>query len=203
MTLDPDAKFEIPHIKDYADVHEYYLHVDAYYMHEKYSGRMYTQRQQLNTFLDGLGAEYKVAVSRVKHLMDGWPVVATTVPDNLKLDKLPQLVDKYMTDEGKAIIRRAQFRREKENSKYEKYTKEEPQLALRKYVDAQCPLCLCYGHHKYQCDRMAIWLNLKDATKLVDEKLRSTLLTNFAKVTAARRAKKMSKLKGTVRQLYS
>jgi hypothetical protein len=51
--LNPDAKFEIPHIKDYASVHEYYLHVDAYYMHENFSGRRYTPRQQLNTFLDG------------------------------------------------------------------------------------------------------------------------------------------------------
>jgi hypothetical protein len=35
--LDPDIVLEVPDIKDYADVHEYYLYVDAYYMHENFA----------------------------------------------------------------------------------------------------------------------------------------------------------------------
>jgi hypothetical protein len=35
--LDPDVVLEVPDIKDYADVHEYYLYVDAYYMHENFA----------------------------------------------------------------------------------------------------------------------------------------------------------------------
>ena len=50
---------------------------------------------------------------------------------------------------------------------------------------------------------MAIWLNLKAASKTVDDKLRATIATNYAKVEAERRSKKMARLKGTVRQLYS
>jgi hypothetical protein len=200
-TLDPDAKLHLPDINDYTDVHEYYLHLDAYYMHEKFSGRSYTPRQKLNSFLNGLGSEYQVAATRIRHLMDGWPATETTVPDNLKLEKLPNLVEKYMEEAGKAIVRRVQFRRNKEASRPEKQPNEDSQL--RKYVDILCPLCQCYGHPKTHCDRMAVWLHLKEKSKLVDEKLRAIIFANFAKVNAERRAKKMSRLKGTVRQLYS
>jgi len=49
---------------------------------------------------------------------------------------------------------------------------------------------------------MASWLHLKDASKLVDDKLRAKLNAHFAAVDTQRRDKKLSKIKGIVRQLY-
>jgi hypothetical protein len=87
--LDPDVVFDVPDIKDYTDVHEYYLYVDAYYMHEKFSGRQYSPRAKLNTFLNGLNSQYQVAISRIRSIMDGWPATDTNVPDILRLENLP------------------------------------------------------------------------------------------------------------------
>jgi hypothetical protein len=49
---------------------------------------------------------------------------------------------------------------------------------------------------------MAIWLNLKDGAKLVDDKLRTKLLGNYSELDNKRRLKKLTKIRGTVRQLY-
>mmetsp|Transcript_10383 Transcript_10383/g.14954 ORF Transcript_10383/g.14954 Transcript_10383/m.14954 type:complete len:1057 (-) Transcript_10383:6976-10146(-) len=199
--LDPDAVFDVPEIKNYADVHEYYLYVDAYYMHEKFSGRIYTPRAKLNTFLNGLDSQYQIAISRIRGIMDAWPTTETKVPEILQLENLPTQVEKYLEENGgKAIVRRVQFKRG--NSQREETARVDAALS-RKYVDIQCPLCQSYGHPKTQCDRMALWMNLKDASKIVDEKLRAILSKNYAKIDAERRAKKVSRIKGTVRQLFS
>ena len=49
---------------------------------------------------------------------------------------------------------------------------------------------------------MAIWLNLKEGSKLVDDKLWQKLPANYAAVDAKRRTKKLTKIRGTVRQLF-
>jgi hypothetical protein len=49
---------------------------------------------------------------------------------------------------------------------------------------------------------MAMWLMLKENSKLVDDKLRAKLFTNYAELDLKRRTKKLNKIKGTVRQLY-
>jgi hypothetical protein len=49
---------------------------------------------------------------------------------------------------------------------------------------------------------MAIWLNLKDGVKLVDDKLRTKLMGNYSELDNKRRLKKLTKIHGTVRQLY-
>jgi hypothetical protein len=103
---------------------------------------------------------------------------------------------------GKAIVRRIQSRRTP-NPTTEKQYGIKSEATTRKFLDIKCPLCQSFGHPKTQCDRMATWLNLKDASKSVDDKLRATITGNYAKVDAERRAKKMARLKGTVRQLYS
>jgi hypothetical protein len=198
--LDPDVVFEVPDIKDYADVHEYYLYVDAYYMHEKFYGRQYSPRAKLNTFLNGLDSQYQVAISRIRSIMDGWPATDSNVPDILQFENLPTLIEKYLEEAGgKPIVHRAQFKRGNPGCE------EGPKVdtMIRNYVDIQCPLCLTYGHPKTQCDRMAIWLHLKDGSKMVDDKLRAILFKNYAKIDSERRAKKVSRLKGTVRQLFS
>ena len=66
----------------------------------------------------------------------------------------------------------------------------------------KCPLCQTYGHHKYNCDRMAIWLHLKEGSKLVDDKLRNKLHTAYAELDNKCRSRKLTKIKGTVRKLY-
>ncbi len=135
--------------------------------------------------------------------MDGRDATDPTVPEKLQFNNLPNQIEKFMEEEGEstAIVRRVQYNRS--NNPREKPLGIKAEVNIRKFLDVKCPLCQAYGHNKGQCDRMAIWLNLKDAFKSVDEKLRAQITTNFAKVDAERRAKKVAKLKGTVRQLYS
>jgi hypothetical protein len=49
---------------------------------------------------------------------------------------------------------------------------------------------------------MAIWLNLKEGSTRVDDKLRAKLQTAYAELDNKRRTRKLTKLRGTVRQLY-
>lgn len=202
--LNPDATFDKPEIKNHADVHEYYLYINAYYMHEEYSNRHYTPREKLNEFLNGLDANYHPAISRIRGIMDGWPVTETRVPETLQFENLPDLVDQYMEESGTLpTIHRMQFNRGDRGDKSHREGTPKLDATARKWIDVQCPLCLSYGHTKTQCDRMAVWLNLKEGSKMVDEKLRGVLSKNYAKVDGERRAKKVARLKGTVRQLYS
>lgn len=209
--LNPDITFDPPVSKDYANVHEYYNYVTAYFLHEKYSGRNYTQREQINQFLKGLDSTYKYAVKRIKSLMDTWDITDTRVPDNLQLENLPIKVDQYMEEDGNVptVHRLNRNNGGPKNNYRERTTRDTTQDAdkhtddqQRKYVDSQCPLCKSYGHQKHQCDRMAVWLNLKEGAQQLDERFKTKLLANYAEVDAKRRARRVAKLKGTVRQLY-
>jgi len=218
--LDPDATFDAPTSKDYADIHEYYLYVTAYFMHEQYSGRIYKPRQKVNIFIKGLDPTYEVAISKVRSHMENWQVNDPIVPDNLQFDNLPNKIEKYMEESGgkpvihrfnsnqymeetgEPIINRFERRNDARKEKGAKTDNTGTTGDDRKYVDTQCPLCQTYGHLKHQCDRMALYYHLQDATKVVDEKLKGKILANFAAVDAKRRARRVAKLKGTVRQLY-
>jgi hypothetical protein len=180
-------------------------------MHEKYSGRNYSEREQINQFLAGLDSSYEYAIKRVKGLMDSWDISDTKVPDNLKKENLPLKIDQYMEEDGgKPVIHRIEkknggpknnFRERGYRDKSQDDPKDQDDQQ-RQYVDSQCPLCKSYGHSKHQCDRMAVWLNLKEGSQQLDERFKSKLLANYASVDAKRRARRVARLKGTVRQLY-
>jgi len=203
--LDPDVIFTAPQCKNYSNIHEYYTYMSSFIMHETLAGRNYSPREQLNYFLRGLDSSYAAAIKRIRGQMDGWKRSDPTVPDNLVLANLPNLIEKYLeddeTDGSHAIIRRIgkgnnnRVRNDNDNAN-------KPDVNVRNYVDIKCPLCQTYGHNQYNCDRMAIWLHLKDGSKLVDDKLRTKLYTAYAELDNKRRARKLTKIKGTVRQLY-
>lgn len=200
--LDTDVIFKLPQSANYSDIHEYYTYMTSWIMHEQFAGRHYKPREQLKYFLEGLEASYAPAVARIRRQLDGWSTSNPTVPENLALEKLPNLIEKYLEEEPGAVIRRvggkpATHREGASPSKSSGAPSDQ-----RTYVDVQCPLCQTYGHYKYNCDKMAAWLHLKDGTKLVDDKLRAKLLANYAAVINKRREKRVSRLKGTVRQLY-
>lgn len=73
----------------------------------------------------------------------------------------------------------------------------------RQYIDIQCDFCKMYGHKKVQCDKMATWLHLHKASQQLDEKLKTRILENYGKTTTDRRSRRLQKIKGTVRQLYT
>jgi hypothetical protein len=73
----------------------------------------------------------------------------------------------------------------------------------RQYVDIQCNFCKAFGHKKIQCERMAQWLILQETSKQIDDKTRTKLLDNHAKLMTDRRYKQLQKVKGVVRQLYT
>jgi hypothetical protein len=207
--LNPDSKFDAPKSADYSDIHEYSLYLTSYFMHEKYLGRAYTPREQVNKFINGLDPTYQVAISKLKGRMITWSQNDPCIPEGLELDNLPILVDEYMEEEnGVPVIHR--FEHKKGNNRaYREPTadksrdkKTETDEGHRKYVDTQCQLCQSYGHLKYQCDRMALYLNLQEGVKLLDDKLKMKIQSNYADLDAKRRTRKVAKLRGTVRQLF-
>jgi hypothetical protein len=203
--LNSDAKFTIPLSSQYNDVHEYYSQFQSYIMHEKFAGRLYKPREQLVRFLEGLDMSYAPAVNHIRMQLDNWNAEDHQTPENLQLANLPNLIELYMEESGptNAVIRRFTQGHKLSNPRNTQHKNdEETQNDKRPYVDIKCPLCLTYGHPKQHCDHMAIWLILKENSKLVDDKLRQKLLANYAAVDAKCRIKKLNKLKGTVRMLY-
>jgi hypothetical protein len=103
-----------------------------------------------------------------------WNGSDNSVPENLQLTNLPVLVDQYMEDQDDgagAIVRYVS--KGTNRSKIEKSDKVDvntsTDVTARLYVDVKCPLCQSFGHHIYNCDRMALWLNLKEGSKSVDD----------------------------------
>jgi len=203
--LDPDVIFTAPQCHHYSNIHEYYTYLSSFIMHERLAGRHYTPREQLNYFLRGLDSSYNAAIKRIRSQMDGWQASDPNVPEKLVLANLPNLVEKYLEDEDadgtKAIVRRMGNGKNPRSNK-DGDNANKPDDNGRQYVDIKCPLCQTYGHHKSNCDHMAIWLNLKEGSKLVDDKLRAKLQTAYAELDNKRRTRKLTKLRGTVRQLY-
>jgi len=201
--LNSDAKFGIPLSSAYNDVHEYYSQFTSYIMHEQFAGRLYKPREQLLRFLEGLDVSFAPAISRIRTQLDNWKTEDALPPENLQLANIPNLIDQYMEESGAAdaVIRR--FTQKPSSQRPQQETsKDGPTNEMCSYVDMKCPLCQSFGHQTYNCDRMAVWLNLKEGSKLVDEKLRRKLQANYAEIDAKRRTKKLNKVRGTVRQLY-
>ncbi len=166
-------------------------------MHEKYSGWTYKPREQLNRFLNGLDATYGPAITRVRNQLDNWNKKDQSIPENLQLANLPNLVEGYMEDQGDgAVVRR--FIKGNNSKKQDTDDRPSPAVdaSVRPYVDVKCPLCQSFGHHKYNCDRMALWLYLKEGSKLVDDKLKLKIHDNYANVDAKRRSKSLEKSVG-------
>jgi len=203
--LNSDAKFVIPLSSAYNDVHEYYTQFTSYIMHEQFAGRFYKPREQLLRFIEGLDTSFAPAISRIRTQLDNWKPEECQPPENLQLANIPNLIDQYMEESGAgdAVIRRFTQgpKSPTQHAELDK-KKSESTTEARLYVDTKCLLCQSFGHAKSNCDRMAIWLNLKEGSKLVDDKLRQKLLANYATVDAKRRTRKLNKIRGTVRQLY-
>jgi hypothetical protein len=209
--LDPDSIFSPPESKDYSDVHEYYYFFDSYLMHEKHSGRHYSAREKVNMFLRGLdNVTYNSAITRIRQQMDSWKPTDNEGPDLLKLPKLPNLIEKYIEEAGNnhAVIHRAEHRVNNNNHKdtqghlNKHIGTRKTDDECREYVDILCPLCHTHGHPQQHCDRMALWLHLKEAAKALNEKLRAKLIANYTVQDNKRRNRKLAKIRGTVRQLY-
>jgi hypothetical protein len=134
--------------------------------------------------------------------MRTWKKEEYEPPDDLRITSLASTVEKIMQEEeGIPVVRVANHQQgiQKQRIKPTKPSKE----GTRPYVDIQCSFCKTYGHKKLNCDKMSLWLTLQDNSHQIDEKMRSKLLDNYAKVTSERRHRQLQKLKGTVRQLYT
>ena len=98
--LNPDAKFDEPRSENYSDIHEYYLFLTSYFMHEQYLGRIYKPREKINKFLQNMDPSYAVAIDKIRTRMKSWSVNDPSVLDDLEMDNLPILVDEYMEEAG-------------------------------------------------------------------------------------------------------
>jgi hypothetical protein len=200
--LNTNNTFTAPTINNYSDIHEYYTYLDSFLMHEKFSGRHYKPREKLNYFLNGLNSTYAPAIARIRNQFDNWDPKDTSLPENLQLANLPNLIEKYMEEQGDgAVIRRTAKGNHRNKSTNDDVTPQTDTTA-RPYADIKCSLCNSFGHANTNCDRMALWLHLKAGSKLLYEKLQLKILANYAELDAKRRSKKIGKIHGTVRLLY-
>jgi hypothetical protein len=200
--LNTDNTFTAPTINNYSDIHEYYTYLDSFLMHEKFSGRNYKPREQLNYFLNGLNSTYAPAIARIRNQLDNWDPKDTSLPENLQLANLPNLIEKYMEEQGDGVVIRRVAKVNHRNKSTNDDVTPQTDTTARPYVDIKCSLCNSFGHANTNCDRMALWLHLKAGSKLLDEKLRLKILANYAELDAKRRSKKIGKIRGTVRLLY-
>jgi hypothetical protein len=194
--------FTAPTINNYSDIHEYYTYLDSFLMHEKFSGCTYKPRELLNYFLNGLNSMYAPAIARIHNQLDNWDPKDKSVPENLQLANLPNLIEKYMEEQGDGAVIRRMAKGNHRNKSTNDDVPAQPDTTARPYVDVKCSLCNSYGHANYNCDHMALWLHLKAGLKLLDEKLHLKILANYADLDAKRRSKKIGKIHGTVRLLY-
>jgi hypothetical protein len=142
--LDPDTTYPVPNSIDCADIHEYYRHLDSYFIHERFAGRDYSPREQLNIFLRGLDSANSPAVTRIRHIMDTWSTTDPITPDVLEITTLPNTIEKFMEEDGgKAHIRALNKPRTPGNDQRSKFSDRQfrPQIlqstpdAARKYID--------------------------------------------------------------------
>jgi hypothetical protein len=103
----------------------------------------------------------------------------------LKVSKLLNLMEKYMcADWDKPVIHHIHCKDEQQAGTHKQagHVQDKSEDSNQQYVDIQCPRCQTHSHLQSQCDRMAIWLHLKECAWLVDDKLCKTLLANYANI---------------------
>jgi hypothetical protein len=203
LLLNADAKLNAPLSIKCTDIHGYINLLDSFFLHNRLEGIHFMARRQVNIFLNGLDSSYSSAISQIKQQMRStWRDDDNSPPLDLTITSIARTIEQIMQEDGEPTIVQALAR----PGNHHKSTRTRPthnDSTTRTYVDVQCPYCKAYGHQGSQCDRTAIFIILSDAVSQLQEKVKSRIIGAYMKATLERRAKRVNKIKSTVRQLYS
>jgi hypothetical protein len=203
--LNPDAKLHAPLSINCSDIHDYANQLDSYFLHNSLENVHYTARCKVNIFLEGLDSSFASAIRQIRQQLRSWPEGDTQLPPDLNLNALPRLVEIIMQEEehNTPIIRTMQKSAKPQHNNILGRTKPYMDTNTRTYVDIQCLNCKAFGHKYTNCDKTAQYILITEAVKDLSEKSKAKILENYTKQTTDRRAHRLRKVKGTMRQLYS
>jgi hypothetical protein len=202
--LNPDAKLQPPQSINCTDIHEYYNQLDSYFLHSRLKhSLMFTPRQQVNQFLDGLDSSYTPAIRQIRQHMMMWRNEQHEPPEDLLITSLVSTVECIMQEEAGMPIIQTMTHHQNPQKPHRPRPPRTDSNNHCQYIDIQCTLCKTYGHKNINCDKMSQWLTLQENSQQVDEKLKARLMANYTKLNNERRTKRLQRLKGTVRQLYT
>jgi len=201
--LNPDAKLSPPQSTNCSDIHEYYNQLAAYFLHNSFEKVFYSPRRQVNIFLEGLDQSYAPAILQIRQLLRAWKDDEDP-PEDLRLTSLPRTVERIMQEHHNYPTIRA-LRHDSHPGGTQKPSRLPPwQLTrTRPFVNIQCSYCNAFGHKRIHCDRMAQFILLTEALKSLDEKTKKNILDNYATTVNERRTRRIQRVKGTVRALYT
>lgn len=200
--LNPDAKLSAPLSINCTDIHDYYNQFDSYILHNTLEHVQFSERRKVNIFLEGLDSSYAPAISQMRQQLRTWREDDVTPPTELCTTALARTVERIMQEETNFPVIRAIT---KTTPHARPSNKSVPQLNNhpRAYIDIQCPNCLAYGHKGINCDKLCQFIVLQEAAQRITDKTRTKLLDNYQKHIQERRNRRLKRVKGTVRQLYT
>lgn len=205
-SLNPDAKLNPPMSINCTDIHDYYNQVDSYFQHCSLEGLHYNERRKVNIFLDGLDTSYAAAISQIKQQMRSlWRDDDSNPPSNLSITSLACTVEQIMNDDAStpAVVRAMKFSRPRTTPREPPKDANKDQPTRRAYVDIQCTFCLAYGHPYMNCDKMAQYLILQQASQKMSEKTKAKLIHNYNASVQEKRTRRTRRVRSTIRQLYA
>jgi len=201
--LNPDAKLSPPQSANCSDIHEYYNQLDAYFLHNSFENVQFNPRRQVHIFLEGLDQSYAPAILQIRQVLRTWREDEPP-PEDLKLTSLPRTVEYIMQEQTTFPTVRA-LRHDTRTTPPPKTGKlpNIPKPAPRPFVNIQCSYCKAFGHKRVNCNRMAQFILLMEAYKLLDDKSKRAILENYSISVNERRARRIQRVKGTVQALYT
>jgi hypothetical protein len=192
------------------DIHLYAQKFDSWLRYENYANRLYSPREQVNSFIRELSPVFAPAISRIRRLLDTWQPYDNNTPNALCLKQLPNTIERYMAEESSTpYIRRLRPQRQRLTDKSTHPNKDsndktqEKERQTRQIVDIFCPFCGAHGHAGPQCDFMAKFLKAHDSLKLVDTKKKEKLQETYRNEQQKRRSRHIKKKMGTIRQILT
>ncbi len=215
-----------PRGDEWPNIHEYATKFQSWKNCEALKGRSFTPKELTKTFLNGLNPVYRPAISRARSVLDNRGQADPTVPDDLKLLKLPGTMNRWLKEEtGQGVVRatydipqeegiptiraaysmaRRQGQKQETGDRYRTPSHNHIKDSKTLKTDKQCPICLVIGHHKTQCLLYGRYLACREADQRADDAMR-TKVTDHFRTEAKRKAERGRKREqlGTVRQMWA
>ena len=207
--LNKDIIIGAPAIVDCTDIHEYAQKFDSYIQCEVLAGHLYTPREQITKFTNGLDASYNSAISKVRLLLDNRSTndgSVPDIPDALAMEALPDTIQQYYDeDNGKPTIRAMTGRSAGQDRRGDKNVHKGPPINNRNTVkvDKACGTCHAWGHLKSQCGGFARFLIFHETANKTDDVTKNKIVANYKADMKAKVEARLQKQKlGTVRQMW-
>jgi hypothetical protein len=217
-----------PTSDEWPDIHAYATKFQSWKNCEALKGRSFAPKELTKTFLNGLSPAYHPAVRRARALLDNRSPADPTVPEVLKISKLPVTLKRWLKEEtGQSVVRttyslnaqpepdieaiiRAAYGGKRiplaNTNDRNKLSQHQHQLkdVKKPYADKLCNICLRIGHPKSQCIQYARYLICREADQRADDNTRTKVI-EYYKTEAKRKSERGRRREqlGTVRQLWA